>query len=183
MLRLLPGWGCRADRKQHLCCQTPGGAGEASHRGWRQLLIGQPEVVRVYLSQGWDVLQPSVLQARLPDGHALVGAPHVGAQQLAHIPLGRNVRPRLQSIQVSTWVPLHNEQVDWSGIRRLFQCAGVQETGLTRKIVMPCRRFAVLSDRGTWRPHGQGLAFTAISQAACDVVVGQGRKALLQLCH
>ena len=71
----------------------------------------------MYLGQSWDVLQPSLLQARLPDSHALVGAPHVGGQQLAQIPFSRNLHSGLQSIQVSAWIPLQRGEADWSGFR------------------------------------------------------------------
>ena len=67
----------------------------------------------MYLGQGLDVLQPGLLQARLPDGHALVGAPHVRSQQLAQVPFRRNMCSRLQSVQVSTGVPLRWQQVEW----------------------------------------------------------------------
>ncbi len=64
----------------------------------------------MYLRQSRDVLQPGLLQVRRPDSHALVHAPHVGCQQLAQIPFSRELRPRLQGVQVSTWVPLQKEE-------------------------------------------------------------------------
>ena len=77
-------------------------AGEAAHGRLRQLLIGQTEVVWMYLSQDWNVLQPGLLQARLSNKHALMGAPHVRGQQFAEVPFGRDLNARIQSIQLST---------------------------------------------------------------------------------
>ena len=60
----------------------------------------------MYLSQGWNVLQPSLLQAGLANGHALVSAPHVRGQQLPQVPLSRDVTARLEHMHVSSGIIL-----------------------------------------------------------------------------